>query len=213
MKNSIFTFLFVLITTTSFAQKSGEMYISGNIGAEFGKQKVTLSNGSYSISEDQPLASSFSIGVEYGCFATDNFRLSIAAQIPYSSTPTSKDNNEWLNNSTIGFAINPNIAYYVRISERFYYTPELGAFFEFGNYKQELSSNESYTTQYSGWGTYLTLIAFEFRVNEKIAIGTSIGNISYASVVMKEKDTKTDMTANQFKFSLNDVGVNVRFYF
>lgn len=213
MKKITFIITGLLFSTITFAQTKGDSYISGTISAEFGTQETEVSNGSLSDSESQPLTTSFDIGVEYGYFVTDNFRLSIGAYVPFTKTPLSKENGEWLNSSTIGFGINPNIAYYVRITDKLYYTPEIGGYYEFGDYEQDLSSSKSYKTDYTGWSAYLSFLSLEYRVYKNFAIGANIGGINYSSVEMNDKDSGTDISISQFKFNLNKAEINVRMYF
>ncbi len=136
----------MLFSMASFTQTKGEMFIAGTISADFGTQKTTLSDGSYSTSAKQPLSSSFGLGVEYGYFVADNLRLTLAMAVPFSSSPVEEVDGKWLKNTAVAFAINPNLAYYVKLADRFYYTPEVGVSFDFGSRKEQLSKSESYKT-------------------------------------------------------------------
>ena len=203
----------MLIGVASFAQKKGDMYIAGSISADFGTQKSTLSDGSYSTSASQPLSSSFSLGAEYGYFVADNLRLAMALSAPFSWSPEEEVDGKWLNDKASAFAINPNVAYYVRLADRFYYTPEVGVALNFGSLKEELTKSETYTTPFWGWDVYANLLALEFRVSEKIAIGAVVGGISYGSAIYSNKDTDAKLTSNQFNFDFNNSSVQFRFYF
>ena len=213
MKKIILIAAILFLSTVSFAQTKGNSYVSAIIGAEFGTQKTTLSSGSISESESQPLTTSFSIGAEYGYFISNNLKLGAALYVPFSSTPTSKDDGEWLKNSTIGIGVVPNISYYHRINGNFYYTPEIGVNIEFGKYNQQLASNHSYNSNYNGWGIYLDIISFEFKISEKFALGVNIGSLGYSSVNMKDKKSDYEITVSSFKCNLNEAQVHARFYF
>lgn len=203
----------MLLSIASFAQTKGEMFIAGTVSADLGTQKTTLSDGSYSTSAKQPLNSSFGLGVEYGYFVADNWRLTLAMAVPFSSSPVEEVDGKWLNNTAAAFAINPNVAYYVKLADRFYYTPEVGVSFDFGSRKEQLSKSESYKTPFWGWNVYANLLALEFRVTNKFAIGAVIGAIGYGNTRFTDKDTDAYLDNSQFTFGLNDSSVHVRFYF
>lgn len=203
----------MLLSIASFAQTKGEMFIAGTVSADLGTQKTTLSDGSYSTSAKQSLSSSFGFGVEYGYFVADNLRLALAMSVPFSSSPVEEIDGKWLKNTAAAFAINPNIAYYVKLANRFYYTPEVGVSFDFGSRKEQLSKSESYKTPFWGWNVYANLLALEFRVTDKFAIGALIGSIGYGNTRFTDKDTDAYLDNSQFIFGLNDSSVHVRFYF
>ena len=213
MKKILLFSVAMLIGVASFAQKKGDMYIAGSISTDFGTQTTTLSEGGYSASVSQPLGTSFSFGAEYAYFVADNFRLAMAMAVPFSSSPVEEVGGKWLKDKASSFAINPNISYYVRLADRFYYTPEVGVSVNFGSLKEQLSKSETYKTPFWGWDVYANLLALEFRVSEKIAIGAIVSGISYGSAIYTNVDTEAKATINQFKFDLNNSSVHFRFYF
>ena len=197
----------------SFAQKKGDMFIAGTISADFGTQTTSLSDGGYSTSVSKPLSTSLGFGVEYGYFAADNLRLAMAMSVPFSSSPVEEVDGKWLKDKASSFAINPNVAYYVRLADRFYYTPEVGVSVNFGSLKEQLSKSETYKTPFWSWDVYANLLALEFRVSDKIAIGALVGGISYGSAIYTNVDTEVKATINQFDFDFNNSSVHFRFYF
>ena len=213
MKKIMLFVVAMLIGVVSFAQKKGDMFIAGTISADFGTQKSTLSDGSYSTSASQPLSSSFSFGAEYGYFVVDNLRLAMAMSVPLSWSPAEEVDGKWLNDKVSAFVINPNVSYYVRLADRFYYTPEVGVSFDFGSLKEELTKSETYTTPFWGWNVYANLLALEFRVSERIAIGALVGGISYGSTIYSDKESDAKLASNQFNFDFNNSSVQFRFYF
>lgn len=213
MKKILLFSVAMLIGVASFAQKKGDMYIAGSISTDFGTQTTTLSEGGYSASVSQPLGTSFSFGAEYAYFVADNFRLAMAMAVPFSSSPVEEVGGKWLKDKASSFAINPNISYYVRLADRFYYTPEVGVSVNFGSLKEQLSKSETYKTPFWGWDVYANLIALEFRVSERIAIGALVGGISYGSAIYTNVDTDVKATINQFDFDFNNSSIHFRFYF
>ena len=213
MKRLVLFAVAMFIGLASFAQKKGDMFISGSISADFGTQTTSLSDGGHSTSVSMPLPTRIGFGVEYGYFVVDNLKLGMSMSVPLTSTPVEEVDGKWLKDKASGFAINPNVAYYVRLADRFYYTPEVGVSVNFGSLKEQLSKSETYKTPFWGWDVYANLLALEFRVSEKIAIGAIVSGISYGSAIYTNVDTEAKATINQFKFDLNNSSVHFRFYF
>ncbi len=195
------------------AQSRGEKYIAGSIGASFGSQNSEFYDGSYTTTANQPLSTTLSIQAEFGYFVADNLRLALAIGVPFTSSPTSQSGSTWLKTNTLGFQINPNIAYYVKLADRLYYTPEIGGAIEFGTYKEEMTASSSYNASTFGWDIYANLLAFEFRVSPKFALGVGVGSISYVKAKINDKSSSAYISNGQFHFNLNDAAVHARLYF
>lgn len=195
------------------AQNRGDKYIAGTIGTSFGSQYNKIFDGAYSTTHEKPLELSFITQAEFGLFVADNIRLALAIGVPFTSSPTTQSGDTWLKTNTVGFQINPNIAYYAKLADRFYYTPEIGGAVEFGSYKEEMTANSSYNAYTFGWDIYAHLLAFEFRINPKIALGMLVGSISYIHTKIGNKGTYSYLTGEQFNFNLNNSSVHIRFYF
>ena len=203
----------VLISVASFAQQQGDSYLSGMIGVSGGTQKTILNEDRNLYSENQPLSSSFSIGVEYAYFIKNNLRTALCLSTSTSSSPTTNTSLGWLKSKVFSVDINPNIAYHVRLTDNLYYTPEVGLSLEIGSTKNPIDRNTSYKLPGLGWGAYVHLLALEFKVTEKIAIGANICSLSYASVTIWDNSSDISNTVNQLNFNLNDSSINFRYYF
>lgn len=212
MKRIILLSAAVLASLSLFAQRKGDKYISASMSASLGSQTIETFDGAYTTTSSQPKGTTLSVMGEFGFFLADNFRLALALGVPFSSTPTSQISNVWLKSNTIGFQINPNIAYYVKLAQGLYYTPEIGFSYEFGSYKEDLTANTSFNAKYSGWDVYANLLALEFQVNPKFAVGVGIGNITYAKAKIKDKTSSAYYGTSQLQFNLNTASVHVRFY-
>lgn len=215
LKLAVCGIAFLCASLPTFAQEKGEMYLAGTLDLSVGTQKVVATSGSVSESSDiTPLNTSFSIGAEYAYFAAKNFRLALAASYGLSSEPKEKYNNKWYRTNVNVFNLNPNIAYYVKIVDKFYYTPEVGVSFGFGKYKSPISEKSTYTCPYFSWNVYANLIAFEYRVSQHFAMGCGYGNIYYNSVKITDPDdNKNHIRENTFKFDLGTAGIFARYYF
>ena len=196
------------------AQNAGDKYIGAALTFSFGNQNVeTSSDGVYSTTQSMPLATSLGIQAELGYFASDNLRLGLGLGIPFNSTPESLSGTTWLKTKTVGFSINPNIAYYLPLADRLYYTPEIGFSYEIGSYKEDLTTSTTYTANYSGWNLYVHILALEYRVSPKFAIGVGIGSVSYANAKIKDKNSGAYIGSRQFSFGFNSSTTQARFYF
>lgn len=200
----------ILISMTSWAQAKGERYIAGSINAECGTQTTTMKFiDSYAETITQPQNAAFGVGIEYATFVSDNWRLALAASVGWSSTPQTKYDWGWAKNRSIEVDLNPNVAYYVQLADRLYYTPEVGVIIGYGSLSEQASKTTAYKDPFWGWGVYAHLLALEFRATEKFAIGTAIGTIRYTGSVIPYYDLSVSM----FKFDLGQSSVNLRFYF
>lgn len=213
MKRIFLVAVVALFSAAVSAQNKGEMYVAGSISASFGSQNSELYTGGISTTSNQPLGTSLNLQGEFAYFVANNLRLSLALGVPFSSSPTNKDGNTWLYTKTVGFQINPNIAYYVRLADRFYYTPELGFSYEIGSYKEDQAANVSYNADLSGWDVYAHILAFEFRATQRFALGVMVGSLSYANAIIKDRSSDAYLGNGQFMFNFNSGGIAARIYF
>lgn len=216
MKRVTFIVVAMLMSIASFAQAKGEHYIAGTFSADFGTQKTTFEYGPYSESSKTPLNTKLALGAEYGHFVANNFRLAMALGVSYQGIPLEETNIKWLRNKTVSFVVNPNVSYYFPLADRLYYTPEIGASFEFGSIKEELTLHEAYTTPATGWAVYVNLLALEYRVSEKAALGILVGGFHYGTASFAIEDTfgsETKYKSSQAKFDFDNSSVHFRYYF
>jgi hypothetical protein len=211
MKKILLYAIAMLVSIASFAQKKGDMYVSGHFTADLGTYASVPSTGG-SLSEWYAFDSSFDLGAEYGYFVADNLRLSLGVSFPIMSTPIDEMDGESYKYITTSFDIYPNLAYYVKMGEKCYFTPTFGLIYQRDKMKTkgtELYASSSLT---STWGAYLDILAFEFKVSEKFSIGINAGSIgAYSSNYVFSEDEKYKM--NQFLFDFSHGSVDFKFYF
>ena len=214
MKRIILLSILLCGTLSLSAQNKGDKYLAGSFGLSFGNQEQELSNGAVSTTTSQPLSTSFNLMGELGYFIADNLRVGLALGVPFNSSPSNQtDDGTWLKTNTLGFQINPSIAYYVKMAENLYYTPEIGGSYEIGSYKEQLTKNNTYNADYSGWDLYFHFLAMEYRVNEKFALGVGIGTLGYVNAKVTDKDTDAFLGTSQLVFDFNSASVSARYYF
>lgn len=208
MKKQLITLL-LLTTTLTLSAAKGEKFISAKLSANFKKETTDYisSTPTATLSTSQQ---NFTIGAgsEFGYFIADNFKVGIGLSGAYSAIET--DNQVSTESSSFAIALSPNIAYYVRITDRFSYTPELGANFSLGKgYSDDVELNAK------SWDIYLKFIAFEFRISERFALGVDYGSIGYSSISMtpqNNRDTLNEIHTKGFNLNAQGGSLHARFY-
>jgi hypothetical protein len=193
----IFCILLALTACVSLsAQQRGDKAISAFAGA-------TFSNAPYT---------SVQVAGEFDYFVADNFRLSFGVGVPFTSTTIGQVGSDKVKSNSFGVYFNPNIAYYVKLADRFYYTPELGGGYELGSYKQKYASTVLVNGKYNGYYIYFSPLYFEFKVNPRFSIGVAIGEFYYENFKYKDSSNQIVDKSDSFSFNLNSGNVCCRFY-
>lgn len=214
MKKLIICLATICCSILVTAQEKGEMYVGGYLGLNLGSQKTTVSSGSFSESENMPLSSLFSINAEYGYFIAKNFRLSLAVGYSITGEPNDQFNGKWFKTETNLFSVNPNISYYVKLADKFYYTPEIGVTCGWGTIKTPLSSSSTYNTPCTSLDIYANLTAFEYRVSQHFSLGCTYGYVGYGSLKGTDQEEKSEtIRVDIFNFKLGTAGICARYYF
>lgn len=166
------------------AQKRGEMYVGGSLG---------VTTASASIDGISASATTFGFAPEFGYFVADRLRLS--GSIAYNLT-SSGDTSHAL---TIG----PSVAYYVRLCDRFYYTPEAGIGFAYAS---------AYGANGYGFATGLKFGAFEFRPASHCGISFSLLSLQYTYLSYSSGGYSASGNNVQFDFGVSPT-IGFKYYF
>ena len=182
---------------TAAAQQKGEQslglhlgYDTGVTGYKFyvfgmGTQETKTNNG-YNLAS----------ALEYSYFVCDNLRISANVAYGFQGNPETPS-------STHSITIAPGIAYYVRLADNFYYTPNLNVGFACGvTGSGTLGRDWELMTMY-GLGAELQPLAVEFRPTKKFAMSVSL--CSLQGVAM---EGKYDFAGGN---GINMSGMGVRF--
>ena len=154
MKKLLFPALaLMLCIPTLSAQSRGDKYVGGIIG---------ITTTSISIDGSSASQTTFGFAPEFGYFASD--RLRVGGSIGYQLISSDGE-------TTHGLTAGPSLAYYVRLCDRFYYTPQLAVGFAFAS-----------TDGTSGYGfdAGLSLGAFEIRPSAHIGLSVSLLTLDYS---------------------------------
>ena len=107
-----------------------------------------------------------------------------------------------------GVRLNPNMGFYFPITDRFCYAPEIGLSYELGLYGDEGFYFRDYEP-YNIFLAYINVLAFEFRVKEKVGIAVQMGEIGYSF----SKILGSRLSTRQFYAYCNTGMITARFYF
>ena len=179
--------LLAIFATSIFgvsAQNKGEMYVGGSLG--LGTTSV-ISGG------NSATGVSFQIAPEFGYFVIDN--LKVGASVSYgveSGDP-----------ATHIVSVMPNLAYYVRLCDKFYYTPGLSVGFTCG-----ISNDISMP----GFGLGLALGSFEFRPIEKLSVSFDVLSFEYALLTYRSNYGNINMNGIDFRLGATPL-IGVKYYF
>lgn len=212
MKKVLLVVMALCCAMVAGAQK-GEKYLGVGLNLSAGSSKSESKSGNYTQTETYPADFKFGLGAEFGYFVSDNVRLALYLNFNHEDSPVSKSSdNSWLKEKANLFGINPNIAYYKKIADRFYYTPEVGASFQFGKYSEPVASNTTVSYDATGWNIYANIVSFEYRLSDRFALGVTYGAIGYNKLTIKGNSDSSTSYGN-FYFDLGSAGLNAKFYF
>ena len=211
MKRTALIIGLVIISLNVFAQAKGEKYLFAMGYASFGKVKVENFNGVQVNNYDRPLSKYLGVQAGFGFFPANNFSLELGVGVPYTKELYGRDGDTWLYEKVLGVELNPRMAFYVKLADRFYYTPKLGGTFVFGTDVTDVSSYKSEKYDYQLLGAYVEFLAFQFRVSQKFAIGAMVGQMSYRRVKVSEHVSGAYSAANRWRFDLNSFTVSTIF--
>lgn len=215
MKKYILVFALVALSAIGFSQNKGEKYIVTTANVSFGSVSTEITDGYQSVTSQKPLGTNLGLGIGFGYFVANNFRIELCLSGYADSNPIEKSGNVWLKDKYKGLCVNPNLSYFVRLAEGFYYTPEVGVSFGWGKNTYEQSTNQSTNYNYTDYAFYANLLAFQCRLSSNFALGIVVGDVSYR---IRDYNIGANINdghynVNQFGVNLNSGGVFANFYF
>ena len=108
MKKFTLILAFVALSTIGFSQNKGEKYIITTADVSFGNTLTEITDGYQSVTSQQPLGTNFGLGIGFGYFVANNFRIELCLSGYTDSNPIEKSGNVWLKDKYKGFYINPH---------------------------------------------------------------------------------------------------------
>lgn len=190
MKRIIACIIAVFAIATASAQQKGDMYVGGNLGFGVSSQFVPTSTST---------TTAFTINPEFGGFVANNLELGFSIEYGLEAT---KYKSDWMPAPTAtahALSITPNLSYYAKLGENFYYTPGIaigfaGAFSE-GDILPGMVMN-------------FELGSFEYRPKPKFGLRFSVLNLTYTML----NDMGTAYQGVNFQLA-GSSSIGVRYYF
>lgn len=164
------------------AQNKGDKYVGGMLGVGV---SANIIEGISSTS------TSVGVAPEFGYFVADKFK--VGAGIGYTLSIAGATSHV--------LTVCPNVAYYVRLCNNFYYTPA----FEFG-----LAYGHSAGLDGIGFGLGLSIVGFEFRPSQHFGLSVNLVSLSYA--FLSYPDYGVNSNGVTFNLGVNP-SVGVKYYF
>ncbi len=204
MKKIIFVVAAVLAGQVAFAQSKGDMYVGGGLTFGAGSVSTKMTAGGVSTTDKAPAATTFTISPSFGYFVADNLRVSVSLSYGLESQKSGDTRN---NTST--FLVGPEVAYYIRLADRLYYTPELGIYGGVASEAYKTGSVKE-SVNMGAFGIGLNIVQVEFRPTEKLGFSVNVMGLNYVN--MSKKIDGVNVSANVLDFNF-DASLAVRYYF
>ena len=190
------------------AQTKGEVSIGGIVGISGGY------SGIRSEGNRTPSSTAFNAGAEFGWFFADNWRLGASMQYALDSNPYEKSGDGWLRQNTNLVLVGPDLAYYLKIRDGFFFTPQVTVFGTVGSVKVE-TADIYVSKNVVGYGVELAPGAFEFRPTPHFAFSVSFLTLGYSFTNIKkvgqnDYDIKTDVVTYNLAIQPS---IGLRYYF
>ncbi|MFA6806206.1 MAG: outer membrane beta-barrel protein [Bacteroidales bacterium] len=205
MKKIFIILVAVLLTSTlSFAQ-SGKMFVTGQLG--FNSSSTTNTFAGTSV--DVPASNTFDIMGEFHYKITDEIAVGLGINYNRNSSydGTTSAGNDFFDTRSM-FSIVPSAIYEIEITENFKYIPKLYLAIGFGSYDDESDVAGQITTttnDLSSIAIGVKPLSFEYRINTKLAITMSFGDMYYSMYTNKGTigGTAFERTDKDFDLSAN----------
>lgn len=212
-------FAALAFTLVGAAQQKGSISLSGKLGLDVGASTSKVKIGDNTTKSDVGYNPAFNLDAEIGFFPVDNFKIGLGLGYSYAGSQTAKSDDKWLMSRTNLFVLNPNFAYYLKIVDRFYYTPEIGVDLGFGGYRTDITTSNNIHQGAFAYNVYLLPANFEFKINKHWSLGMGFGSLGYAGTVIKADqdpdstiNVNAKVTSGTFQFALKG-NAKVCFYF
>lgn len=211
MKKTILLGLCLFFSLCLNAQKSGRASFGFSVGASFMDHYAIVRVPSNLTYHGGEVSGGVTASAEVSKFLSDSFRIGFNAAYGL----VVPDNTSIKRAHAL--AVGPSFAFYVKLADGLYLTPEAGAALTFSWYKMK-SSGPSYidysgvsSPSLPGFEVVVSPLSFEIKASEKLGIAASIGQIIFAGA---RESSSSEKTITQAACRLNGASsVGLRFYF
>ena len=225
MKKKLTLMIAALIASLSVhAQQKGDFSVGGSLGFSYGTSTSTVTEKSVDTKATMTGPIQLGVSAEAGYFITNHLRLTLSAGFSALSEKIMRIDNDWLEQTTRVVTVGPSLAFYIKLADNLYFTPEVGGFYSFGGYsvpspeiynsggKYTISQNR-YDYTIHGFEFAAQLLALEFKASPRIGIVASFGNIAFADLRGTTEGQGRDLKSGAWTFDFNTAtSVGVRWY-
>ena len=188
--------MIVASITTLVAQERGDMFVGSTIGF------------SYSDQSDVPNTLNIGASPEFCYFICNNFRIGITGSYVFQHQNVDNEGNY----KSHSFGIGPTISYYVKMADKFYFTPEITGTFtwEYIRFKPSESSSNPYyisstaiSTTYTLYrlrGKFLGVSPFQIEIHPTDNIGISANLFSITASYYDDRDNKDQYSGETLRY-------------
>ncbi len=223
MKKNLIILVAVILTSTFAFAQSGKMFVTGNLGFNTNNSTGTTvfnNNTTETVLQDW---STFGVGASFHYKVIDNLAVGLGLGYDRSRDWTGTFNNKKVNDYTNLFSITPSAIYFLKISDKFQYTPELFVTLGFGGANNQFyniidDKVEDFTFSAFAFGVGIMPLSFNYNVNKNIALTFSLGEISYSNFKVSVDDpaplASDETVYGNFNLQLNSgFRVGLRYFF
>lgn len=177
------------------ANAQNRWYVEGSVGADYTKVK-----------DVDPATTSFNIMPSIHYMFNENWAVGLGLKYGYAKASDMLFfGNTLEGTSTVNsFGVVPSLTYFMKLGDKFYYTPELSV-----NYTYTTWKIEGEEAKINTFGAGIAPLSFEFRPTSCIGLNVSAGALEFNSTKVKDGDTVSNLGLNlntNFTFGF-------RFYF
>lgn len=219
-RNLLLTAAALLIALGVSAQEKGESYIGLSLGYNTSTNSLNITQTTTLLGKETTTKDKVSlkggdnlgVGVEFGYFLADNVRLGGYFNYGYNGGKG--------RDVVHSIEIMPNVAYYVKLAERFYYTPNIAFGFSCSVQPSDVERVGNLTM--CGFSAGIQPLAVEFRPIDRFAMGVSLCSLQFNYLAGKTKlsgeyidaASKTRYNSNTLSFDLlANAQVTFKYYF
>jgi len=196
------------------AHDKGDYFLGASAGLSFGESTTDYTNGSITTSYYEPSGLSFTLGGEFGYFLTDNLCMEFGVGEDFASTPNQKTADGWLYDDVSMTQFGVSLGYFVKVSERCSYVPDIYFSYGFGENEEDLTSNTRYNSDLRGYTWGVSLLQFEFKVNRHWYINADMGGFGFSHLRFSDTTyTNGPVEIDQWAVNMNGGSLKIRYYF
>lgn len=221
MKKVLIIAVALFVAISGHAQKKGDMYLSGTFEISGGNTNSSSTVSGQTTSTVRPSTLNFGIAPQFGYFFADNIEVNLALGYDLTKTFNSMDANDNKLFTREGiFFIRPGVSYYIKLTDKLYYTPAFSLGIGFGSETEDVSVNTTRKSGLTRVDISLSLLSFEFQPCEHLGIVFSAGDFGYQFTNTKQTNangntsTTTSTKRNNVAFGINlSTAIGFKYYF